>query len=390
MNLLFIEGGSKVMHDTEGNIYLSSNLTRSVLERYNRYCDKLTLLLRRNAQVFSQSEASSTANIFDQTLARIAEVPDIYRPRKNMFSFKIRREIKRIMTAELIKADRVVIRSVGNYYVDTAINICRKLGKIYMIECVELTFEMQWYNSLLGKISAPLAEMLAKKYIARAPYVVYVARKTMMKRYPTSGKTLDCSNVELPVLDDSVLDARLGREIPEGKIIFGTAGFINTEVKGQRYVIHAISELQKRGITGIEYHLAGGGSPDKLLHLAETLGVKLKIHGSLPYSQIFDWYDTLDVYIQPSLTEGLCRSVIEAMSRALPVACSDVGGSPELASSDMLFKAGNVEQIADVMRKMLDTETRRRESIRSFTKAHDYEKEKLYARRDEFFREFMK
>lgn len=44
-----------------------------------------------------------------------------------------------------------------------------------------------------------------------------------------------------------------------------------------------------------------------LKHLVTT-------HGVLPADQaVLDWLDEIDLYIQPSLTEGLPRAVIEAM-----------------------------------------------------------------------------
>lgn len=389
MNLLFVEGGSRLIRDTEGSIYLSSNLHREILERYKRYCDNLTLLLRRSEKLYTPSDAEATSNKFDGTLAHIVDVPDIYRPRSNFFSMKLRKKVTRTIAAEIMKADRVIIRTAGNFYVDTAVKLCRKFRRTYMIESVELIFEMQWYNSLLGKISAPFAELRGKKYILQAPYVLYVTDKALQERYPSGGRTVGCSDVYAPAPDRSVLEKRLaGEDGGKHSIIFGTAAFMGTGVKGQEYVIRAISALRKEGITGIEYHLAGGGSPDKLVSLAESLGVKLKVYGSLPHDKIFEWYDHLDAYIQPSFQEGLCRSVIEAMSRGLPVACSTVGGNPELA--DMLFRVGNVRQIAAVMKEMLKPEVRKKEAVRSFTGAQDYTKEKLNAKRDEFFADFLK
>ena len=115
----------------------------------------------------------------------------------------------------------------------------------------------------------------------------------------------------------------------------------------------------------------------------------MKLFGPIPHGKIFDWYDTLDVYIHPSFTEGLGRSIIEAMSRALPVTCSDAGGIPELASGDMLFKAGNVGQICEAIKRMLDPEIRKREALRSFTKAKEFEKSRLDPIRDKFYMDFI-
>ncbi len=64
---------------------------------------------------------------------------------------------------------------------------------------------------------------------------------------------------------------------------------------------------------------------------------KLKIIGPVRHDQVFPWLDSLDLYIQSSYQEGLCCSVIEALSRALPVICSDTGGNYELVEQKVYF-----------------------------------------------------
>ena len=110
--------------------------------------------------------------------------------------------------------------------------------------------------------------------------------------------------------------------------------------KGQKYVIKAIADLKNKGITGIEYQLIGSGTGKKLIRYAKKLGVEneVKVIGALPHSEVWKWYDSIDVYVQPSFSEGLCRSIVEAMSRACPIICSDVGGNYELIEKDFLFQ----------------------------------------------------
>ena len=150
------------------------------------------------------------------------------------------------------------------------------------------------------------------------------------------------------------------------------------------------NELKKQGITGIEYHLAGSGKPEKFIALAKSLHVEdqVKIYGSLPHEKIFSWLDHIDVYIQPSFTESLGRSVVEAMSIAVPAACARVGGMLEYASKDIMFTPGNVREICEVMKKLLSPEVREREAKKSFAVAHEFDKKKLDAERDKFYSEF--
>ena len=349
------------MRDTEGNIYLGSNLHNVILERYRRYCDNLTVLLRRSEKIYSPSEAQTTAFRLDENLARAVDMPDLYRPRKNMLSLKVRKEITDRIAEEIRKADKVIVRLSGNFYTDTAIRLCREYGRTYLVEAVQFEYEFKYYYSRLTRILAPYAEAKAKKIISQAPYVVYVTKSEMQKRYPSSGRTLGCSDVCIPSLDP---------------------------LAPQKYL--ALALLKSEGITNVEYHLAGGGSPGKLTKLAAALNVRdqVRFYGAVPHEEMPDWYDHLDVYIHPSFTETLGRSVIEAMSRALPAACAGVGGMLEYADRDIMFRPGNVREIADVMKRLLEPETRKRESVISFDIAHDFTKEKLDPVRDKFYLEF--
>lgn len=391
LKLLLIQAGAVAAFDNEGNVYVNTNEDRKLWLRYRKYCDELILLMRVDSKLYSKSEAITKFYSFDKDLARLVCIPNVYNPRINFFNLRMRAKARKIIAEEICNADRVIVRSAGFWPSTVALKICRKYRKTYLVEAVDVPFDMRWHSgSPLSKIFAPYAEMKCNFEIARAPYVAYVTKHELQKRYPTKGKSIGCSDVELDALNDSVLESRIKRvHYSENKIIFGTAAAINP-IKGQEHIIRALAILKAKGITNIEYRLAGSGSAENLVRLAESLGVneQLKVCGVLPHDEIFAWYDDLDVYIQPSLTEALCRSIIEAMSRALPVTCSHVGGNPELVTPDMIFHAGNVKQIAARMEMMLDPAIREREARKSFTKAHEFSKDILDRRRGEFYSEF--
>ena len=80
--------------------------------------------------------------------------------------------------------------------------------------------------------------------------------------------------------------------------------------------------------------------------------------------------------------EGLCRSIVEAMSRACPVICTNVGGNYELVSSDCLFEKADYVKLADILEKMVKPEMQIEES-------KEYNKEDLNKKRDAFYRRFI-
>jgi L-malate glycosyltransferase len=107
-----------------------------------------------------------------------------------------------------------------------------------------------------------------------------------------------------------------------------------------------------RKIKGIPYlikatHYLSGGLPLYFLMIGpgmDSLTVKKQIEGS-PYrdnfrvmgftENVLSYTSICDLYIQPSVTEGLGRSVIEAMCLGKPVIVSGKGGVEELISEGM-------------------------------------------------------
>jgi glycosyltransferase involved in cell wall biosynthesis len=58
----------------------------------------------------------------------------------------------------------------------------------------------------------------------------------------------------------------------------------------------------------------------------------------------------MDVYVLPSLTEGICNSLLEAMSTGLAVIATETGGNPEVVvhgESGCLFPVGDYRQLAE-------------------------------------------
>ncbi len=72
---------------------------------------------------------------------------------------------------------------------------------------------------------------------------------------------------------------------------------------------------------------AGDGSARQALEVeARELGVvnRVRFLGVVPREQVADWLSACDVFVQPSIYEGLSLSLLEAMARGAPVLTSDV------------------------------------------------------------------
>ena len=135
--------------------------------------------------------------------------------------------------------------------------------------------------------------------------------------------------------------------------------------------------------------MIGTGKGLHLIKLIEELGLsdQVKILGPRPHDEVFNWLDEIDIYIQPSYQEGLCRSIVEAISRACPVIASDTGGNYELINRDYLFPCGDYKKLAYLILKILEDPTI--EAKRNFEHSKHYEKSRLDSIRLTFLKEFI-
>lgn len=100
------------------------------------------------------------------------------------------------------------------------------------------------------------------------------------------------------------------------------------------------------------------------------------------------YYDSLDIYIQPSKQEGLPRAIIEAMSRGCPVIGTNIAGIPELISPEFLFKKGSISEVVSAIRKIVAMDLNSI-AVRNFKKSKEFEKSKLDEKREKFYTEFL-
>ena len=351
-----------------GMIYSPGGLSNEVLERYVNYYGKIVII----ARIYDENQLNKKYSLIDNENIDIKSYNDI--SKDELF--------------ELIDNSEYVIVRLPSRIGNKLYKYSKKKNKRIVTEVVGCVFDSYWNYNIFGKILAPFAYLKTRKIVRESNKVLYVSNNFLQKRYPTKGINIACSDVCLPKLDELILKERIKKinNLKNNKkIIFGTCGAVNVKYKGQEHVIKAIQILKEMGYNNFEYQLVGGGNGDRLLNIAKKCEVleNLKIIGSLPHDKVFDWLDEIDIYIQPSNLEGLCRALVEAMSRALPCIASNVGGNPELIDEKYLFKKSNIKDLVNKIINILSNMNE--EAVRNFYIAREYEKEKLDKKREDFY-----
>lgn len=115
----------------------------------------------------------------------------------------------------------------------------------------------------------------------------------------------------------------------DGQRVVGTIGNLYP-VKGHRYLVEAAASVSA-AIPDATFLIAGRGELiGTLQQAARALGVERRIRFLGYREDIPALLQAMDVFVLPSLSEGLPLSLLEAMGAGKPVVATAVGGIPEV------------------------------------------------------------
>ncbi len=370
MKLLFAHD-FHIMRDESGTVYTSGVFPYSVWQRYLALFDELVVVGRQGKRIADPSTLSKSTG----PGVSFMEVPTLSDPISRIRNYaQVRETIEGAMRA----CDAAIIRLPSEVGL-CAIQAAMKLKKPFAVEVVGCAWDSIWYyGSWQGRIYAPFSYLVTRHAVKQSTCTMYVTQQFLQRRYPSSGKSFSCSNVEIDY-DAQALDKRLMKlDSLSGTMRMGLIGNLTGGIKGVDLAIKALS-LVHRSLPGMELHVLGGGSPQHLMDLARKYGVADNVffYGTLPSGQaVHRWLDDMDLYIQPSKAEGLPRALIEAMSRGCPSVGAIAGGIPELLDTDYLHKRSDEQELAARIVGLASNRAAMREQAeRNVKRAYDYRKE---------------
>jgi len=129
-------------------------------------------------------------------------------------------------------------------------------------------------------------------------------------------------------------------------------------VKGVGTLV-AAAALVARHYPQAGFLVVGGGPLEReLREMASALGLdgRLTFTGRVPSARARQLLAAMDIFVLPSLREGLGIAAIEAMAAALPVVASDCGGLAEVVDdgrTGLLFPPGDAVALADKLQALL-------------------------------------
>lgn len=182
-----------------------------------------------------------------------------------------------------------------------------------------------------------------------AAAVLYVTKRVLQAKYPTRGRAYSASDVSL---DDSDFDASPSHRPRRGEpFTVVTVASLDQPYKGTAVLLEAVARLRRQEAAQRLQIVGAGRLLPALQQQAQALGIGSVVDflGQLDRDGVRRILKSADLFVLPSLTEGLPRALLEAMAQGLAAVATDVGGIPELLPPDCLVPRGDPARLADVI-----------------------------------------
>ncbi len=175
---------------------------------------------------------------------------------------------------------------------------------------------------------------------------------------------------------------RADLKLPVGAKVVLSIGRLSRE-KGHADLVDAFSQLQERFKDTEVWLVVVGDGPERarLEQRAKECNAGKNVAFAGHRDDAKRFYGIADVFALPSYTEGTPNVLLEAMAAGVPVVATRVGGIPELATDEknaLLVAAGKPSEIANALRRILQTAQLRNELSRAASEVVEAHSPYLY------------
>ena len=152
----------------------------------------------------------------------------------------------------------------------------------------------------------------------------------------------------------------------EGEVVILAVGNLDRN-KNHRMLLEALVRLDDKGI-GVPWRVViaagrGGAEREYLSDYIAARRISDRVHLALGRDDVVDLQALADVFVMPSLWEGLPMALLEAMVAGKAIIASRTAGIPEAISDGtegLLIEPGNLDALVDRLRVLLTDPARRR------------------------------
>jgi len=161
--------------------------------------------------------------------------------------------------------------------------------------------------------------------------------------------------VVIPVSDAEIERVRAELGLAPGVLVIAAVGSLYS-VKGHRYLLDAMPAVLKRHPNSVLLMVGRGDLEVSLKEQAKRLGIEDRVRFLGMRQDVPRFLAVMDVFVLPSLSEGLSMALLEAMASGKPVVATRVGGNPELVNhgrTGLLVNSEDAQDLAESLIKIL-------------------------------------
>ena len=144
----------------------------------------------------------------------------------------------------------------------------------------------------------------------------------------------------------------------QGKPVVGIIARLS-DVKGHAYLIQAMKMVLEKQPQAQLFIVGEGKEKERLIKLAKGLKIEENVVFHPSVSDTREALSVIDLFVMPSLKEGLGLAIMEAMASGKAVIGSNIGGIKSLIRDDfngVLVEPANAQALADAISSLLSDE----------------------------------
>ena len=230
-------------------------------------------------------------------------------------------EIRKLGPIDLIHSPEYLSTGIFSLLMRRTPVILTVPGSIY--ERIKNGNPFDWWTTQALKVAARISARFCARIIVTSGEMWYWWKKIGTS---VSRLTLIPYGVNIDQFHP-IPDAKSSLGIPHTKRIVLYVGRLSHE-KGLQYLLPAFQHVARQ-TSDVQLHVVGDGPlREKLATMAQDIGIgeKVVFHGWVPQNELPTFYSAADVVVLPSLSEGLPRTMLEAMACSAPFVGTNISG----------------------------------------------------------------
>jgi glycosyltransferase involved in cell wall biosynthesis len=384
---IFLLSDGPILKRDEHYWYLADTALKFFLENMAPYFDRVVLCV---PVIQNESILNSQTSLISFDPKRI-EIIETY-PCRSVAEYYLKlplilKQNLSLFYKAIESSDVIFLRLPAmNSFVIFFLNIIRKNKRpivcYFEADEKEIVLRGNKYKGFLKRMTIYLAELhgFIYKKIARASKVSFFLSNALKSEYANSSE--NSFFIFTSLLKSSDIYRRTFDLHGPRKIILLYVGRLSHE-KGLHYLLTGVRLLRTSGID-VKLRLCGDGpEKEKLQVLSRKLELEKDVEflGFVPQGEILnETYMGGDIFVLTSLSEGVPKVLLEAMSKGLPIITTRVGGIPDIIihnENGILIPPEDPTAIADAVKLLLSNDELRRTIVENgykFISEHTAEK----------------